>query len=117
MFQIVVSGLWQSYEELERQLSRRELLIQEAREVLNNLNAFTGMEGVTYNLNKQITTLEEEQTQCIQMLQALNLVLTHYDTCERRIISKCEVGDYRTFKLNIKENDFSHIANTLKEIR
>lgn len=116
MFRIIAGGIQQSYSEIEKQIARRQALITEVGEVVKNLNSFSGMEEVTEILKQKIRVLETEQRTFIQMLQALNLVLTYHEECERRIVSNCELGDRWSFKVSFKKNDFSSIADELKNI-
>lgn len=117
MFQIVVSGIQQSYQEIEQQISKRNVWITQIKEIEKKLSNFSNMEDLIDCLNKQLRQLEIEQQQYIQLLQALNLVLTYYEECEKRIISKSELGNHWAFQVAIKNNDFSHIANELKSIQ
>lgn len=117
MFQILAGGIQQAYEELSSQISKRQILINQVSDVVRNLETVSGMEDITRELGKQIAILEMEQRSYIQMMQALNLVITYYEECEKRIISKSELGTKWSFKVTFKSNDFSSIAKELKDIK
>ena len=117
MFHIVVDETQLSYKDIEKQIAVRNSMIMEIERVIKNLTSISDIEDIRDSLNTQLKRLETEQRQYVQMLQALSLVLTYYSECEKRSISKCELGDSWAFQVSFNKNDFSSIANELKDIR
>ncbi|QEH67690.1 hypothetical protein QTL86_16580 [Cellulosilyticum sp. ST5] len=117
MFHIVVDELQLSYKDIEKQINMRHSMIMEIEKVVKTLASISGVEDIRDSLNSQLKKLETEQRQYVQLLQALNLVLTYYNEGEKRIISKCELGDSWAFQVSFNKNDFSSIANELKDIK
>ncbi len=117
MFHIVVDEIQLSYKDIERQIALRHSMIMEVEKVLKHLTSISEMEDIHYSLNTQLHRLETEQRQYVQLLQALDLVLTYYNEGEKRVISKCELGDSWAFQVSFNKNDFTSIANELKDMR
>ena len=117
MFQIVINNIQQSYLEIEKQISKRSELILETKEILKNLRRFSEVDDITFQMELQITQLEAQQKQFIQLLQALNVVIGYYETCEKRIISNSELGNRWTFNVTLNRNDFIEIVNQLQSIK
>ena len=117
MFQFTFIGMQQAYEEIENQIIKRNALITEIQSIFKGLDSFSGMGDIKADLNKQIECLEIEQMQYIQMLQSLNLILDYYAECEKRVISKCELGEYKPIDISLRSNDFSSIAKELQDIQ
>lgn len=117
MFHIVVDAIRLSYKDIEKQITMRSSMIMEIEKVAKNLASISGVEDIRNSLKSQLTRLEAEQRQYMQMLQALELALTYYNEGEKRNIAKGELGDSWAFQVSFKQNDFSSIANELKGIR
>lgn len=117
MFQIVINNIQQSYLEIEKQISKRNELILETREILKNLRKFSQLDEIVFQMELKITQLEAQQKQFIQLLQALNVVIGYYEACEKRIISNSELGNRWTFNVTLSKNDFSGIVNQLQSIK
>lgn len=117
MFHIVVDEIQLSYKDIEKQITMRNSMIMEIERVVKNLAPISGIEDIRHSLKSQLARLEEEQKQYMQMLQALDLVLTYYNEGEKRNIAKGELGDSWAFQVSFKQNDFSSIADELKDIR
>lgn len=117
VFHIVVNQLEQCYYAAEDERDRRWSLMIETQHVLRAINELTDMDDIKAALSKQITRLETEHKQYSELLQALELVLAYYNTCEKRIVAQGEIGSSWTFKVTFKENDFTNLFDDMKEMQ
>lgn len=116
MFDIVITSLQQAYSDIERQIIKHNDMKVRMKNVQKNLDELFGIDDLKESLREQITKLETQEQDYIHMLQALNLILSYYQECEKRIISNCELGNQWAFKVSLQNNDFTGIAKELKNM-
>lgn len=116
MFSIITNQTIQECSQLERQTSELMENMLEFQQITNEVRQLSCMEDPVMRLEHIYAEMNSEYSVLRQMMLGLNKIVLSYMSCENRICDNGEQNVMLYRRQEIGVNDFSEIANLLKEL-
>ena len=90
MFRANVRAMEAAAADMQQQIRKLNQAISDAESVIRELRQLSGMEGVIRSIRKEISDMENQRQQILQLLVALGQIAEHYSICEKGIMDYAE---------------------------